>query len=975
MAFLLGNVLCCPSLQAGDEQPKVATAPTIRTELPREPVSFEPRSIDLIYAPALVTGVAISPDGKLLAVARGIQDTTGELVVWSLADRTKRFETRRQFGIRALAMSPDGKLIATGDFDRIARLYEAAAGKLVAELAGHTGVVRSVAFSPDGKRLITGGLEGKVLVWSVDSGKRLTTLLGHKREVYSVAISGDGRTIASGGHDQTVRLWDAGSGEAKRVLSGHNSKVGMVAFSPDGKTLASADWSGAVKLWDVSSGEPKRTLSAADSGIYGLAFAPDGEILAAGLSSGRVQVWNTATGEPYATVEAREPDAGRRAGGIYGLAFLPDGKRLAIGHSDGATTIWDVAAERETAVFQTEPDPNDKPSPVLAVAYAPDGKRIVSLHADRSVRFRDSQTGALQELLKGQDAEIACLALSPDGKLLATAGTDKVVTVWDIGMSRPKPAAGPGADVASRASRRNVFAGHTSSIFSLAFSRDGRWLASGSHDQTARLWSVADGSAKATLAGHTGIVRSVAFSPDGRRLATGGSDHTVRLWDAETAKAVATFDGHTDTVCAVAFSPDGATLASGSQDRTVKLWDVGPGGASKRPGDAPLRATLEGHAGAVWCLAFSPQGKTLASGGLDKVCRLWNPQNRVTRAAPSFDSAVISLAFAPDASALVIGTYGGLLPLRRARIIDAPWFEPLATIPGPPDTLMTVAISPDGRLLASAGKDRQVTLRSLPSCEPVRKLGDHSNGICHLAFSPDGKTLGVCLYDGQVVLWDAQAGQKVRSLSAHAKGTRRVNFSPDGARITTAGWDQTAKLWSVTTGQLLHTTPAQPIPVSEVAFSPDGRTFATTTGNWRDSRTPGEVKLWDAETGRELAKVGDHALEIKGLMFDPRGGQLFSYGPQGVRVWDVASRELRAILAEGTAVTAAVLLPEGNHLVIGDNQGGIAVWHVATGKPVLQYRGHEDMVFHLACSPDGSLLASVSRDGSLTLWPVRLESR
>jgi WD40 repeat protein len=176
-------------------------------------------------------------------------------------------------------------------------------------------------------------------------------------------------------------------------------------------------------------------------------------------------------------------------------------------------------------------------------------------------------------------------------------------------------------------------------------------LASGSHDQTARLWSVADGSAKATLAGHTGIVRSVAFSPDGRRLATGGSDHTVRLWDAETAKAVATFDGHTDTVCAVAFSPDGATLASGSQDRTVKLWDVGPGGASKRPGDAPLCATLEGHAGAVWCLAFSPQGKTLASGGLDKVCRLWNPQNRVLRAAPSFDSAVISVAFAPDARA------------------------------------------------------------------------------------------------------------------------------------------------------------------------------------------------------------------------------------------------------------------------------------------------------------------------------------
>jgi WD40 repeat protein len=497
-------------------------------------------------------------------------------------------------------------------------------------------------------------------------------------------------------------------------------------------------------------------------------------------------------------------------------------------------------------------------------------------------------------------------------------------------------------------------------------------LASGSHDNTARLWSVADGSPKASLAEHTGAVRAIAFSPDGKRLATGGSDCVVKLWDVHAAKSVATFEGHSGTVCAVAFSPDGATLASGSEDRTIKLWNVAPNAAPRQPGDLPLRATLERHTAAVWCLAFSPQGKTLASGGLDNTCRLWNPQTGVLRAAPECDSAVISVAFAPDASALVMGTYAGLLSLRKAKFFDTPLAGPLKTIAGPPDTLMAVAISPDGQLLASAGKDQTITLRRLPSCEPVRELGGHPSGICHLAISPDGKTLGACLYNGQVVLWDTQAGRRLWQLSGHPQGTRRIVFSPDGTIAATAGTDQTAKLWNVASGQLLRTTQAQALPVSDVSFSPDGRTLATATGNWRQWRLPGELKLWDVQTGDERAAVGGHALEIKGTMFDPPGVRLFSYGPNGVRIWDIASRRQQAVLAEGTVVCAAVLLPEGNHLAIGDNQGGMAIWHIATARPVLQYTGHEDLVFHLACAPDGSLLASAGKDGALKLWPIRL---
>jgi len=502
--LVIGQLLLL-HLAFGAELPQ--TAAPLRAGSRPEPVTFEQRSIELIRGPAPVTGVAVSPDGTLLAVSSGFGRDMGELAVWNLADRTKRYELRRPYGIRSLAFAPDGKLIATGDFDRIARLYEAASGELVAELAGHTIGVNSVAFSPDGRRLITGGLEGTVRIWDVNSHKLLRTLSGHVQDVFSVAISPDGRTIASGGRDQAVRLWDVEAGQERQRLAGHASGIEYVAFSPDGVTLASAGWDGAVKIWDVSSGEQRRTWSDPDGlRMYCVAFAPDGKTVAAGTSNGLVRIWDFATGELRATLEAAGPDGEKRSDAVFSIGFTPDGKLLAVGHTDAATTLWEVAAARQVAVLRTEPDPDDQPSTVLAVAYSPDGRRLVSLHADRTVRIREGQKGKLQGILKGQDDEIACMALSPDGALLATGGSGKDIILWAIDASGSESPAGASENATFRVSPRGTLAGHTSSVFSLAFSRDGRWLASGGFDHAVRLWSIPDGAAKATLAGHSGAV-------------------------------------------------------------------------------------------------------------------------------------------------------------------------------------------------------------------------------------------------------------------------------------------------------------------------------------------------------------------------------------------------------------------------------------------------------------------------------------
>ena len=619
-----------------------------------------------------------------------------------------------------LAFSPDGRWVASAVLPRepnsrggTVRLWEAAGGRPGPVLERHDDDVSDLAFDPDGRRLAAVGTRGVVTVWELPAGRRLLGLQGPAGKVAGghrphVAFGPDGRELACVGVTGSVVVWEAAGGRVLRSFpaAGPNRLrldlgPSVLRFSPDGRRLAAGGIDGIVHLWDVAGGREVAALRGGLAGFQAIAFSPDGRLLAtaaarqsSATASAEFKVWDLASGRELATFSG--------PGGVDELAFSPDGRRLASTGPQQAATLWDIRSGREllslpidghTGLGERAAGPDSR------VAFSPDGARL-ALVGFGGVMIWDATPGP-EVMTIHAPLQLQGLAYSPDGRRLAIADSEDAVRVRDAATGRvlltlPVPDWSIGL-----------------ALSDVRFSPDGRRLAATFGDASSggvALWDATTGRLEARLDGHAYFVFNVAFSPDGRRIATASHDKTAKVWDAATGRALWTIGAHADMVNAVAFSPDGSRLVTGGRDKTLRLWDLATG--------RELR-TLRGHKGNVVGVAFSPDGTRLASVGgrgtsspsgppFGEV-KVWDPATgREALSFPDYPRSFFSVAFSPDGR-----SFAAAGEERVVRVWEAATGREQVALRGHQNTIMRVAFRPGGRYLASCGVDRTVRVWDL----------------------------------------------------------------------------------------------------------------------------------------------------------------------------------------------------------------------------------------------------------------------
>jgi WD40 repeat protein/serine/threonine protein kinase len=589
-----------------------------------------------------VRAVAYSPDGK--RIATGGRDNT--IRIWDA-------ETAQPTGavmnhpddVNTIAFSPDGLYIASGCVDGQVRIWESATGEMISEIPLiEDVVVWSIAYSPDGKTIAAAEDDGTIQLVDVAAARQHDSpLVGHEGAVYVVTYSPDGSLIASGGVDNTIRLWDAATGESVGdPLEGHSNWVWTLDFSPDGAVLASGGFDNTVRLWDVATrSELGQALTGHTGIVRSVAFGQEGRLLVSGGEDRRLILWNIASREAAAVLSAD--------GKVWGAAFNPDESRLVSAADTNVVQVWNLRQSFTVARSYTGQNQGIAAIAVDADSVIAIGNDIANAeNVNNAVKWAVGAAEPEQVTAFAEDTSrlATVLVLSSDKRIVVSA--DQAGQLWFH-------------DVASGELIGDPLQVSESAIFALALDESGELMAVGDEEgnvillnQTQGVWQVRG----QPLTGHIDRVLALAFSPDGKYLASGGRDSVVRLWDVEKQTALGgDLIGHTQPVISLAFSPDGALVASGGRDNLIVLWDTT---------QQTIRQTLSGHVNWVNTLAFSADKRYLASGSRDGTVILWDigdPTIRRTGEPFQLRSSVQSVAFSPDSRLLAFGGENGAVQL------------------------------------------------------------------------------------------------------------------------------------------------------------------------------------------------------------------------------------------------------------------------------------------------------------------------
>jgi WD40 repeat protein len=608
---------------------------------------------------------------------------------------------------------------------------------------------------------------------------------------------------------------------------------------------------------------------------------------------------------------------------------------------DQATRERQVATSRELAAAAIA---NLTRDPERSILLALQAVSIADTNQAEDALHQAVQASRMQFVIS--QTGLSAVAYSPDGRQLATASYANTTKLWDA------------------ASGQELRTLQTGTVDQLAFSPDGTRLATSFTDlPAASVWDVATGQKLLSLGGRGAGINAIAFSPDGTRLATASTDHTAKVWDAASGRVLLTLSGHTGAVLSVAFNHDGTRLLSGSEDGTSRVWDATTG--------KPIFSIPTVEAARAY---FSPDGTRIATVGRDFTVRIWDATTGQPLLVLSGHSGQVSdLAFSPDGTLVATVSYDG-----TGRIWQVSTGQELLALYGHSNLVQRVAFNSDGIHVATASDDGTARVWDI-SPEGSREwltFARHADWVVRVAYSPDGTRLATASYDGTAMVLNANTGQTQHVLAGHTRAINGVAFSPDGLRLATASADQTAKVWDATSGRELLTLAGHgegwvgggETGVLDVAFSSDGTRLATAGAD-------GVAIVWDAATGAELASFAGDGVGLTRVAFSPDGTRLLTVSDDEtvehfavVTLWHLLSGQPVWEVTQTGEIWGVAFSPDGTRFATGAFGGQTQVWDTAQGRLVSSLPGHANIVLDVAFSPDGAQLATVSADGTAKVW-------
>jgi WD40 repeat protein/tRNA A-37 threonylcarbamoyl transferase component Bud32 len=918
--------------------------------------------------------------------------------------------------VQAVAWAPDGKVLASGagepgrtDSTAELQLRDFTNGVRLYSLVGHKGAVTGVAFSPDGltlasaslrtplRALIAGAplavmnrLDGEVILWDVKTRRKREQIEGYG----TVAFSKDGKLLAWVGLDNAVRIRSAGGGSIRKLqaqegLVGYlgfapngqivsanermwregttvrfrsyirsfdvgadrqlwgveldGEEVNALAFHPTGRRLALTGLNGRIRILDAATGGERRVLPGHKEAALTLAWSPDGSLLASGSKDRTIRLWDGESGRELAVLRGH-------AGSVCSLAFKAGepagGWRLASGDNTGTIKFWDASGPGYQAL-------HGHTSLVRHCAFSPDGTILATAGADGTVRLWDTHTGKVSRVLECQAEKVA---FSPDSSTLATAEGNALqpsepgrVRLWPVAGGKP----------------RLLYADAKHPVLGVAFSPDGAHLAlvSGAlHTPPAQagkalVLAVADGRTEGECQGELGVAVAVAYRPDGQELALAGWNGRLQTFPPKGGKALRGFGKENQApITAVAYGRDGLLAFA---DNTGILW------LADQTANPPRRIRAAG--GSIYALAFQAGGERLAVAGLS--LPTGQGEVRILDVASGDEMlelpGMLTAAFSPDGRTLAAPWAENLTVSPEVRLWRTPVVRQRYAIRTEEGTIYTLAAGPDGELWSAHQAGFLHKWRGVDGT-PQSGVRRNEREVSALALTADGKLLASVDDTGTILVGHASEAGTPRPLVGHKGLVFGMAFDKEGKRLVSAGRDDfTVRIWNTETDKEQGCLREHKEKVWRAAFSPDGRRVASVdlSGRLIVSDVEKQSIAWEAQA---------HPIAANALAFRPDGKQLATGGGDGlVRIWDADSGKLlRTLRGHGASVVVVAYRPDSAVLASAGHDQTVRLWNADNGESLLVLRGHENTLHALTFAPDGKTLYSGGKDQRIAAWDV-----